>query len=624
MLTVLAFALCYLLGSFPTGVVLSRIRFGIDVREMGSGNIGATNVTRNFGWSAGAWVFLVDFLKGFLPLWLAASFFPMDVDLLSAMAIALVLGHCFSIFLRFHGGKGVATTLGCLLAVSPIAFVIAGALYVSLLTATRISAIGSLGGIFGAAIYILSMEPQVSKKVLVLCLATIVVIRHRSNLERLFRGRKLVWIAITASALVGASAHAGLKNSLFRQDVATALEVAKTQHKPLLLVFEAPWCPPCNELHEMVYSHPSFAKATSDFVRVEIDADAVTSWKWKDRYRIQGYPTIVFADSAGQETLRIVGFRPIDSFLKYVGTARRLKASGSYEKACRSFKPADIERCAFICSERNDKPCARKAYGRLKDKLSPKDPAYHLARAFFTSDSETEDLKRDGYERLLTELPSSPLALGWAVEYQEVAGSKAKSPLIEGVLKAYPEAAKSPMREAFGLTPTDMPQLRAMLLEKIGRPAEAKAAWKEAANELEKLSGPTQTKNRGFALERISCLESAGEVSAALQLAQEFRAKFPDEFTFHFRVAGILFRSKDFAEAMPIARQAFERSYGDNRVRTATLYIQLLETVPDRATAKRVFESTTQEIRPDANLEIRTGRYLQKLKDAYLKWNPAS
>jgi glycerol-3-phosphate acyltransferase PlsY len=110
----------YLLGSFPTGVVLSRMRFGIDVREMGSGNIGATNITRNFGWLAGAFALLMDFLKAWAPLKLMQDYLPGVEWVICATGVAVVLGHCFSIFLGFRGGRGslvawVAWHRSCLL-----------------------------------------------------------------------------------------------------------------------------------------------------------------------------------------------------------------------------------------------------------------------------------------------------------------------------------------------------------------------------------------------------------------------------------------------------------------------------------------------------------------------------
>lgn len=177
----------YLLGSFPTGVFLSKRRYGIDVRETGSGNIGATNVTRTFGWYAGLLTLLVDFLKGFVPLFLIRRYFPAEPWLLPLVATTLVFGHCFSAYLKLEGGKGVATSFGCLTAVQPWAAVFCLCLYLVLLIITRISAVGSLAGLIGAVAYAFVMSPPAHVKILILAVCSIVLVRHQSNVRRLVR-----------------------------------------------------------------------------------------------------------------------------------------------------------------------------------------------------------------------------------------------------------------------------------------------------------------------------------------------------------------------------------------------------------------------------------------------------
>lgn len=175
----------YLLGSFPTGVVLSRMRFGIDVREMGSGNIGATNITRNFGWLAGAFVLLMDFLKAWAPLKLMQDYLPGVEWVICATGVAVVLGHCFSIFLGFRGGKGVASSLGCLASVMPFTALISALTYVLGLSVTRISAIGSLMGLAVAVGHASFYEPVTAYRWMVWLVAAVVVLRHRGNLKRI-------------------------------------------------------------------------------------------------------------------------------------------------------------------------------------------------------------------------------------------------------------------------------------------------------------------------------------------------------------------------------------------------------------------------------------------------------
>jgi glycerol-3-phosphate acyltransferase PlsY len=184
----------YFLGSLPTGVVLSRFKYGVDVREMGSGNIGATNVTRVFGWYAGFLTFTLDFVKGLVPLLLTRHFLPKDPWLTVVLGISLVLGHCYSIYLRFRGGKGVATSLGVLSVALPWAALAAFVTYFSLVILTRISAVGSLGGVLAVLLYCLFFHPSFPNGSLIIIVCLIIVLRHRSNIKRLvvgaIRGRK--------------------------------------------------------------------------------------------------------------------------------------------------------------------------------------------------------------------------------------------------------------------------------------------------------------------------------------------------------------------------------------------------------------------------------------------------
>jgi acyl phosphate:glycerol-3-phosphate acyltransferase len=179
----------YLIGSIPTGVVLSKAKYGLDVREMGSGNIGATNVTRVFGWYAGVLTFTIDFLKGFFPLYLLDHFLPGRPWLMVTAGAAIVLGHCYSAYLKFKGGKGVATSLGALFSVAPWAAAIATAFYAILVFTTRISAVGSLGGVAAALLYLVIAKPRPPEPqiVLIFLVATIIVVRHHTNIRRLIQ-----------------------------------------------------------------------------------------------------------------------------------------------------------------------------------------------------------------------------------------------------------------------------------------------------------------------------------------------------------------------------------------------------------------------------------------------------
>lgn len=178
----------YLIGSFPTGVVITRRRFGIDVRDMGSGNIGATNVTRVFGWFAGVMTFVLDYAKGTVPVWWVSQLFPGEGWLLTTAGVSLVVGHCFSAFLKLRGGKGVATSLGVITAVDPWVSLAAAGAYLLLLVITRISAVGSLAGAAVCLGYVSIFKPEQSVRVLLLSLVALIIVRHKDNIRRLWQG----------------------------------------------------------------------------------------------------------------------------------------------------------------------------------------------------------------------------------------------------------------------------------------------------------------------------------------------------------------------------------------------------------------------------------------------------
>lgn len=170
----------YLLGAVPFGLLVTRIFAGKDVRSVGSGNIGATNVVRAAGKVAGALTLVLDAAKAALPTLLALKLFGLGVA--SAVGMAAFVGHLFPVYLRFHGGKGVATALGIFLVLAPWVALGALAAYALTLGLTRVSALGSLAAVSVAlALVILTRKPP---PVLAAGLGIwlLITYRHRSNL----------------------------------------------------------------------------------------------------------------------------------------------------------------------------------------------------------------------------------------------------------------------------------------------------------------------------------------------------------------------------------------------------------------------------------------------------------
>lgn len=181
----LAFA--YLLGSVPTGLLVARLLGGADPRRAGSGNLGATNVGRTLGRTAGAATLAGDVLKGFLPTAWAYAVFgsPWAV---AAVGLAAFLGHLFPIYLRFQGGKGVATGLGVFLALAPGSVLWAGAVFALVVWRSRMVSLGSMAA--AAALPLLSafFGQPLAVVALALAVGALVVWKHQGNIERILDG----------------------------------------------------------------------------------------------------------------------------------------------------------------------------------------------------------------------------------------------------------------------------------------------------------------------------------------------------------------------------------------------------------------------------------------------------
>lgn len=189
---VLAVLASYLLGSVPTGYWVGRLR-GVDIRTQGSGNMGATNVVRVLGWPTGVFVLLVDVAKGALAVFLLARFtaWPASELVRVGCGLAAVLGHTFTLFLGFKGGKGVATSCGVFLALAPLATALVLLVFVVVVALTRYVSLGSIcaAALLPAAIWVAGESGRDSVILIVsVFLAAAVIFLHRANIGRLRQG----------------------------------------------------------------------------------------------------------------------------------------------------------------------------------------------------------------------------------------------------------------------------------------------------------------------------------------------------------------------------------------------------------------------------------------------------
>jgi len=178
----------YLLGSVPAGLWLGRWWKGVDVRERGSGNLGATNVFRVLGVGPGICTLAIDIAKGLVPVCAAKALFPGGVPALIGAGLAAIIGHTCSIFVRFRGGKGVATSAGVFAGLLPMPFLFAVIAFFLLLTATRYVSVSSMGAVIVLAAASFALKDPEALSLMAAGVAIFVLWTHRANLRRLMNG----------------------------------------------------------------------------------------------------------------------------------------------------------------------------------------------------------------------------------------------------------------------------------------------------------------------------------------------------------------------------------------------------------------------------------------------------
>lgn len=176
----------YLLGSIPTGYIIGSLA-GVDIRKVGSGNVGATNVARVVGKKRGLLTLIADVTKGFLPVFVAARL-GLSHTAVAVIAIAAFLGHLYPVFLKFQGGKGVATALGVLLALAPMATVVLIALFGVVAGSSRLVSLSSIVAALAAPIMLWSLSYSPIVIATGVFLAVMITVRHRDNIQRLYAG----------------------------------------------------------------------------------------------------------------------------------------------------------------------------------------------------------------------------------------------------------------------------------------------------------------------------------------------------------------------------------------------------------------------------------------------------
>jgi acyl phosphate:glycerol-3-phosphate acyltransferase len=191
---VLVALIAYILGGIPFGYLFVRFVMGKDIRTMGSGNIGATNVHRSAGRGAGVIVLLLDILKGFLAVWIASIVTRNSSLGLALAAVAVMIGHSFPVFLRFKGGKAVACFIGAFLYIAPVPLLAVLVIFVLIVTLSKYISLGSiLSALLFPLVIWLIMHPPAPILLSAIFAALLITYRHKANIQRIIAGNEHVF-----------------------------------------------------------------------------------------------------------------------------------------------------------------------------------------------------------------------------------------------------------------------------------------------------------------------------------------------------------------------------------------------------------------------------------------------
>jgi glycerol-3-phosphate acyltransferase PlsY len=191
----LAVIIAYLIGGIPFGFLIVKLKTGKDVRTEGSGNIGATNVLRTTGRGVAVLTLLLDIAKGFAAVWIAAELTNDDPNWMSLAALAVMAGHAYPVFLKFQGGKAVASFIGAFLYLTPLPLIAVLLVFVIAVAVTRHISAGSMlaAAMFPLGVWMI-LHPPIAVFLASLIAGGFIVYRHRSNLERLRAGTESVFV----------------------------------------------------------------------------------------------------------------------------------------------------------------------------------------------------------------------------------------------------------------------------------------------------------------------------------------------------------------------------------------------------------------------------------------------
>lgn len=390
----------------------------------------------------------------------------------------------------------------------------------------------------------------------------------------------------------------GFSNGFILNEPKAALKKAKTEDKFMIIDFFGIWCPPCNQLDDEVFPSEEFKKASADFVKLKLDADSTISWELKSRYRVGGYPTVVFTNSQGDEISRIVGYRDSSFFAKTLKDIMTSSAEGfsKLKNEANLGDPAKREKLGLLYLARDD---FKSAFEHLKDVPTRQEESIAAELGLWTQLNKAQKNKNsivnpliEVLERSLKLFSDIPEAVEREAQLAEIYGdpknekaNEEKKVLhlnraitIAKELLVHPEKLKNK-----DYTAADLLESIGTAQEELGLRSESQKSWAKAVSEYKK---QLKTGNeRGINLNLAFALWKSGDFEAASALYIKFEKMYPSEVTFFYQHAAMDFAREKYSDAEQNIKKALKCSYGDNELRSAILLAKIYKAqgLPEKA-----------------------------------------
>jgi tetratricopeptide (TPR) repeat protein/thioredoxin-related protein len=400
-----------------------------------------------------------------------------------------------------------------------------------------------------------------------------------------------------------------------------AIDLARKNNQPLLIVFAAQWCPSCNMLDENVFQNKEFQKETKDIVKLILDVDSDISWDLKEKYKVGGYPTTVLTTSTLNEIGRFVGYRTPKAAIQWIKNQVAQKDNPIEFIASKIQNGAALDKDKLRFAQwQLDRDEPENAKITLLNQSSPEAKRLSLIADFKIYEKDKKDKEAAKVlVQLLDQYPKDVLVSEWAVNLSE------KDP---EVLKKRMDKVKDNVTTWVNGTEVDMSEfLRAELLynlgeayENLGDASSAKQAYSNCADEYKKTSDLSTLKTpRGAQMERGFCLAKAGLNQEALNVFESLVKVYKTEFAFNYYYARTLFETGNVEKAYPFAKAAYDGSYGDNMLRAAALKAQIEIEQKNLTLAETTVTKTLDKVYLPTTTQIRSHRYVANLKGVLAK-----